>query len=212
MLIESVMLSNHLILCCLLILLLSIFPSIRVFSGELTLHITWPKYWSFNFSISLSSEYSGLISFRIDWFGLLAVQATLECLLQHHSSKAPILQCSAFFMVQFSHPYMNTGKTIASTIWASDGKVVSLLFNTLFSFVIVLLPSCQQISHWVLQRWELRVGESGPGRVRVCCGWDTSSSLLFDTSLEKWGLVCDCWRCYSLSTRADVARWYQERL
>ena len=114
--IESVMPSNHLILCCSLFFLPSIFPSIRVFSNESVLGIRWPKYWNFSFSISSSNEYSGLISFRIDWFDLLAVPGTLENLLQHHSLKASVLQCSAFFMVQFSHLYMTTGKTIALTI------------------------------------------------------------------------------------------------
>ena len=136
--IESVMPSNHLIVCCPLLLLLSIFPSIRVFSNKLDLHIRWPKYWSF--SISPSSEYSWLISFRIDLFDLLAVQVTLKSLFQHHSSKALILWCSTFFMVQLSHPYMTTGKTIALTIWTFDHKVISLLFNTTFSFVIDFLP------------------------------------------------------------------------
>ena len=115
--IESVMPSNHLVLCHCLLLLPSVFPSIRVFFSELTLCIRWPKYWSFIFSISLSSEYSGLISFRIDWLDLLAVQGTLKSLLQHHSSKALILWCSAFFIVQLSHPYMITAKTIALTLW-----------------------------------------------------------------------------------------------
>ena len=115
--IESVMLSNHLVLCHPFLLLTSIFPSIRVFSNESALHIRWPKYWSFIFSISLSNEYSGLISFRIDWLDLLAVQRTLKSLLQHHSSKVSILWCSAFFTVQLSHPYMNTGKSIALTRW-----------------------------------------------------------------------------------------------
>ena len=126
--IESVMPSNHLILCCLLLCLPSIFPSIRVFSNESALRIRWPKYWSFSFSISPSNEYSGLISFRIDWFDLLEVQGTLKSLLQHHSSKASILRCSAFFIVQLSHPYMTTGKTIALTRWTFVGKVMSLLF------------------------------------------------------------------------------------
>ena len=115
--IESVMPSNHLILCHLLLLLPSIFPSIRVFSSELALHIRWPKYWSFCFSISPSNEYSGLISFRINWFDLLAVQRTLKSLLQHHSSKASFLQCSANIIVLFSHLYMTTGKTIALNLW-----------------------------------------------------------------------------------------------
>ena len=125
--IKSVMPSNHLILCCRLLLPLSIFPSIRIFSNESALHIRWPKYWSFSFSISPSNEYSGLISFRIDWLDLLAVQGTLKSLLQHHSSKASILRHLAFFMVQLSHPYMNTGKTIALTRWTFVGKVMSLL-------------------------------------------------------------------------------------
>ena len=138
--IESVMPPNHLILCRPLLLLSSIFPSIRVFSSELLLHIRWSKYWTFSFSISPSNEYSGLIAFRIDWFDLLAVQGTLKSLLQHHSSKASILQHSAFFMVQLSHPYMTTGKTIALTIPTFAGKVMSLLFNMLSRLVIAFLP------------------------------------------------------------------------
>ena len=127
--------SNYLILCHPL-LLPSVCPSISVFSNESALYIRWPKYWSFSFSISPSNEYSGLISFRMDWLDLLAVQGTLKSLLQHHSSKASILQCSAFFMVQLSHPYMTTGKTIALTRWTFVGKVMSLLFNMLSSLVI----------------------------------------------------------------------------
>ena len=118
--------SNHLILCHPLLLLPSIFPSIKVFSNESVLRIRWPKYWSFSFNISPSSEYSGLISFRINWFDLLAVQGTLKSVLQHHSSKASTLQCSAFFIVQLSHPYMTTGKTVALTRWTVVGKVTSL--------------------------------------------------------------------------------------
>ena len=138
--------SNHLILCCPLLLLPSIFPSIRVFSNESALLIRWPKYWSF--SISPSSEYSGLIFFRIDKFDLLAVQGTLKSLLQHHSSKASVLRSSAFFMVQLSHPYMTTGKILALTIQTFVSKVMSLLLNTLFRFVIALLPrsNCLLIS------------------------------------------------------------------
>ena len=123
MFIELVMLSNHLILCCPLLLLPSIFPSIRVFSSESVLHIRWPKYWSFSFSISSFNEYSVLISFTIDWLDLLAVQGTLKSFLQHHSSKASILWRSAFFIVQLSHPYMTTGKTIALSRWTFVGKV-----------------------------------------------------------------------------------------
>ena len=131
---ESIMPSNHLILCHPLLLLPSIFPSIRVFSSESALLITWPKYWSFSFSISLSNEYSGLISSRIDWFDLLAVQGTLKSLLQHHSSKVSVLQCSAFFMVQLSHPYL-TGKTLALAIGTLVGKAMSLLLNTLSGMI-----------------------------------------------------------------------------
>ena len=136
--IESVMPSNHLILCCPLVILPSIFPSIRVFPSESAFHIRWPKYWSF--SISPSNQYSRLISFRIDWFDLLALQGTLKSLLQHHSSKASVLRCSAFFIVQLSHPYLTTGKTIALTIWTFVGKVMYLLFNMLSRFVTVFLP------------------------------------------------------------------------
>ena len=135
--IDSVMPSNHLILCRPLLLLPSIFPSIRVFSSESVLHIRWPKCWSFN--ISPSNEYSGLISFRTDWLDLLAGQGTLKSLLQHHSSKASILQCSTFFMVQLSHPYMTTGKTIALTLQTFVSKVMPLLFKMLSRLVIAVL-------------------------------------------------------------------------
>ena len=131
--IELVMPSNHLILCCPLLLLPSFFPSISVFSNESVLHIRWPKYWSFSFKISPSNEYLGLISFRMDWLDLLADQGTLKSLLQHHSSKTSILQCSALFMVQLSHPYMTTGKTIALTSRTFVSKIMSLLFNMLSS-------------------------------------------------------------------------------
>ena len=136
---ESVMLSKHLILCHPLLLLPSIFPSIRVFSNESDFHIRWPEYWRFSFNISPSNEHPGLISFRMDWLDLLAVQGTLKSLLQHHSSKASILWCSAFFIVQLSHPYMTTGKTIALTRWTFVGKVMSLLFNMLSRLVITFL-------------------------------------------------------------------------
>ena len=137
--IELVMPSNHFMHCHPLLLLPSIFPSIRVFSNESVLHIRWPKYWSFSFSINPSNEYSGLISFRVDWFDL-TVQGTLKSLLQHHSSKASILQRSAFFMVQLSHLYMTTGRTIALTRRTFVGKVMSLLFNILSRLVIAFLP------------------------------------------------------------------------
>ena len=144
MFIELVMPSSHLILCCSLLLLPSILPSIRVFSNESTLHIRWPKYWSFSFNIS-PSKHSGLISFRMDWLGLLAVQGTLKSLLQHHSSKASTLQHSAFFIVQLSHPYMTTGKTIALTRQTFVGKAMSLVFNMLSRLVITFLQRSKRL-------------------------------------------------------------------
>ena len=143
--IGSVMPSNHLILCCPLLLLPSIFPNISVFSNESALHIRWPKYWSFSFNISPSNEHPGLISFRIVWLDLLAIQGILKSLLQHHSSKASILQCSAFFIVQLSHPYMTTGKTMALAIWTFVDKVMSLLFNMLSRLVITFLPRSKHL-------------------------------------------------------------------
>ena len=145
MCLKSVMPSSHLILCRPLLLLPSIFPSIRVFSNESTLCMRWPKYWSFSFSIIPSNEHPGLISFRTDWLDLLAVQGTLKSLLQHHSSKSPILQCSAFYRVQLSHPYMTTGKTIALTRWTFVGKVMSLLLNMLSRSVITSLPRSKHL-------------------------------------------------------------------
>ena len=142
--IELVMPSNHLILCHPL-LLPSIPPSISVFSNESALRIRWPKYWSFSSSISPSNEYSGLSSFRMDWFDLLAVQGTLKSLLQHHSSKASVLQCSVFFIIQLSHPYMNTGKTIALMRQTFVGNVMSLLFNMLSKWVITFLPRSKHL-------------------------------------------------------------------
>ena len=159
--------SNHPILCRPLLLLPSIFPSIRVFSNESALRIRWPKYWSYSFNISPSKEHPGLISFRMDWLDLLAVQGTLKSLLQHHSSKASILWSSAFFIVQLSHPYMTTGKTIALTRWTFVGKVMSLLFNMLSRLVITFLPRSKHLLISWLQRsgsiesmpamWETRV-------------------------------------------------------
>ena len=142
---ESVMPSNHLILCCPFLLLPSTFPSIRVFSNESALRIRWPKYWSFSFNISPSNDHPGLISFRMDWLELLAVQGTLKSLLQHHSSKASILQCSAFFIGQLSHPYMTTGKTIALTRWTFVDQVMSLLFNMLSGLVKTFLPRSKHL-------------------------------------------------------------------
>ena len=137
--------SSHLILCRPLFLLSPIPPSIRVFSNESTFHMRWPKYWSFSFSIIPSKEHPGLISFRMDWLDLLAVQGTLKSLLQHHTSKASILRRSAFFTVQLSHPYMTTGKTIALTRWTFVGKVMSLLFNMLSRLVITFLPRSKRL-------------------------------------------------------------------
>ena len=142
--IKSVMPSNHFILCCPLLLLPSIFPSIGVFSNESALHIRWPKYWSFSLGISPSNEHPELI-FRMDWLDLLAVQGTLKSLLQHHGSKVSILQCSAFFTIQLSHPYMTTGKTIALTRCTFVGKVMSLLFNMLSGLVITFLPRSKRV-------------------------------------------------------------------
>ena len=151
--IEPVMLSNHLILCCPILFLLSIFPGIKVFSSELALHIRWPKHWSFSFSISPYNEYSGLISFRIDWFDLLAIQGTLNSLLQHHSLKISVLQGSAFFIVQFSHSYMTTEKKKKHIFDYTDfmGKVMALLFNMLSRFFIVFLPRSKHLLIWRLQ-------------------------------------------------------------
>ena len=145
LLIESVMLFKHLILCHSLLLLPSIFPSIRVFSNKSVLRIRWPMYWSFSFNISPSNEHPGLVSFKMDWLDLLAVQGTCKSLLQHHSSKASILQHSAFFTVQLSHPYMTNGKTIALTRWTFVGKVISLLFNVLSRLVITFLPRSKRL-------------------------------------------------------------------
>ena len=185
--IESVMPSSHLILCCPL-LLLSIFPSIRVFSSESTLHMRWPKYWSFSFSISPSNEHPGLISFRMDCLDLLAVKGTLKSLLQHHSSKPSILPHSAFFTVQLSHPYMSTGKTIALTRRTFVGKVLSLLFNMVSRLVITVLPrsKCLLIS-W-LQSPSVVILEPPKNKV-----WHCSHCLPI---YFPWG---DGTRCHDLS-------------
>ena len=165
--------SNHLILCHPLLLLSSIFPSIRVFSNESALCIRWPKYRSFSFSISPSNEYSGLISFRIDWLGLLAVQGTLKNLLQHHSPKASILRHSDFFIVQLSYTCMTTGKTIALTRWTFVGKVMSLLFNMLSRLVIAFLPRSKHL----------------------LISWLQSSSAMI---LESKKIVCHCFHCFPI--------------
>ena len=152
--------SNHLILCHPLLLLSSIFPSIRVFSNESVLCIRWPKYWSFSFSISSTNEYSGLISFRMDWLDLLSVQGTLKSLLQHHSLKALILWCSALFIVQLLQPYMTTRKNIALTRWTFIGKVMSLLFNMLSRLVITFLPRSKRLLISWLQSCQMRLKQS----------------------------------------------------
>ena len=163
--------SNHLILCCPLLLLPSIFPTVRVFPDESVLHIRWPQYWSFSFSISPSNDYSQLISFRMDWLDLLAIQGTLKNLLQHHSSKASVLRCSAFFIVQLSHPYITTGKTIALTVWTFVGKVMSLLFNMLSRLVITFLPRSK----------------------RLLTSWLQSPS-----AVEPKKIVCHCFHCFPI--------------
>ena len=174
MFIKSLTPSNHLICCRLLLLLPSFFPSIRVFSNESILWISWPKYWSFSFSISPSNEYLGLISFRIDWFNFLAVQGTLRSLLQHCSSKQSILQHSAFFMIQLSHSYMTTGKTIALTRQTFVGKVISLLFDTLSRLVIAFLPR----SKYLLISW-----------------LQSPSTVIFGAQENK---VCHCFHCFPI--------------
>ena len=171
--IESVMSSNHLILCSPLLLLPSIIPRIRVFSNESALCIRWPKYWGFSFKISPTNEHPGLISFRKDWLDLLAVQGTLKSLLQHHSSKASILWCSAFFIVQLSHPYMTTGKTIALTRQTFVDKLMSLLFNMLSRLVITFLPRSK----------------------RLLISWLQSPSAVI---LEPPKIVCHCFHCFPI--------------
>ena len=166
--------SSHLILCHRLLLLPPIPPSIRVFSNESTLCIKWPKCWSFSFSISLSKEHPGLISFRMDWLDLLAVQGTLKSLLQHHNSKASVLQLSAFLTVQISHPYMTTGKTIALTNWTFVGTVMSLLFNMLSRLVITFLPRSKSLlSSWL--------------RVTICSDFGAQKNK-----------VCHCFHCFPI--------------
>jgi len=185
--IESMMPSIHLILCRLLLLLPSIFPSIRVFSNESVFHIKWPKYWSFSFNISPSNEYAGLFSFRMDWLDLLAVQGTLKSLLQHHSSKASILWCSAFFIVQLSHPYMTTGKTIALTRRTFVDKVMSLLFNMLSRFKGQKHEGQQgwdRVSEVVSKskRWG-RASGSLNEKVVIMCRWVIQSDLCFSNRI-----------------------------
>ena len=174
--IESVMPSSHLILCRPLLLLPPILPSIRVFSNESTLHMRWPKYWSFSFSIIPSKEIPGLISFRMDWLDLLAVQGTLKSLLQHHSSKTSILRHSAFFTVQLSHPYMTTGKTIALTRWTFVGKVMSLLLDMLSRLVITFLPKSKRLLISWLQSPSAVILE--PQKIRASTIWQMLPLIL----------------------------------
>ena len=171
--IKLVMPSNHLILYCPLLLLPSAFPRIRVFSNETFLCIKWPKYWSLSFNIIPSNEYSGLMTLRIDWFDLLAVQGTLKSLLQHHSSSATIIQCSAFLMVQLSHPYVTTGKTIALTRWTFVDKIMSLLFNMLSRLLIVFLSRSEHL----------------------LISWLQSPSAVI---LEPKKIVCHCFHCFPI--------------
>ena len=185
-----VMPSNHLILCCPFLLLPSIFPSIKIFSNESVLHIRWPKYWSFSFCISPSNEYSGLISFRTDWLDHLAVQGTLKSLLQQHSSKVSIFQCSAFFMAQLSHPYVTTGKTIALTRWPLSAKVTSVLFNMLSRFVIAFLLRRK----FLLISWL----------------WSTSAVILEPKKIESfYFLFQQHKRCLYTGTSPDGQYWNQ---
>ena len=191
--IESVMPSNHLILCWPLLLLLpSTFPSIRVFSSESCLRTRWLKYWNFSFSSILSNEYSGLISFRIDWFDLLAVQGTLKSLLQHHSSKTSVLQHSAFFMVQLSHLYLTTVKTIALTRWAFIGKAMSLLFNMPSGFVIAFLPMSKCLLILWLQSPSTVILK--PTEIKPVTVFHFSTSICHELmGLDAVILVFECW-------------------
>ena len=224
---ELVMTSNHLTrLCHPFLLLPSIFPSIRVFSNELALCIRWPKYWSFSFTISPTSEYSELISIRINWFDLLALQGTLKSLLQHHNSKASIPQPCAFFMVQLSHPYMTTGKTIALTIWTFVGKVMPLLFNTLSRFIIASLPrsKClliswlQSLSAVILEPKKIKSVTISIFSLFAMKWWDQMPwslffecwvlSQLFHSPLSMSGSHCYFLTCIQVSQKAGKVVWY----
>ena len=197
--IESVMPSNHLILCHPLLLLPSIFPSIRVFSSESALCTRWPKYWSFSLSISPSNEHPGLISFRMDWLGLHAVQGTLKSLLQHHSSKLSILLRSAFFIVQLSHPYMTTGKTIALTRQTFVGKVMSLLFNMLSRFIKAFLPWLQSLSAVILEPKKIvcHCFHCFPSICHEAMGPDTMIFIFWMLSLKPTFRKLRSWRLVS---------------
>ena len=185
--IELVMPSNHLFFCHPLLLLPSIFPSISIFSNESALHIRWPQYWSCSFSISPSNEYSGLISFRMDWLDLLAVQGTFKSLLQHHSSEASILWHSAFFIVQLSHPYTTIGKTIALTRWTFVGKVMSLLFNMLSRLVITFLPKSKHLLISWLQPPSAVILE--PQKINSATVSTVSPSIVMPNSLRPHGPI-----------------------
>ena len=211
--IESVMSSNHLILCFPLLLLPSVFPWIRVFSNESVLCIRWPEYYSFSFSISPSNEYSELISFRIDWFDLLAVQRTLKSLLQHHSSKASILRHSAFFTVQLSHPYMTAGKTIALTRWTFVSKVLSLLSNVLSRLVIAFLPRSKHLLISWLQSPSMVILE--PKKIKPVSV--SIFPIFFPIFIMKWwdqmpwSLFFECWvlsQYFSLSSFTFIKRLF----
>jgi len=188
--IRLVMPSNHLILCCPLLLPPSIFPSIWVFSNESVLCIRWPRYWSFSFSISPSNEYSGLISYRMDWLDLLAVQGTLKNLLQHHSSKASILSHSAFFIVQLSHPYMTTRQTIDLTRWTVVGKVMSLLFNMLSSLVIAFLPRSK---HFLISWQQSPIEILQPRKIKSLNCFHCFLIYLPWWDWMSWSSFSECW-------------------
>ena len=199
--------SNHLILCRLLLLLPSIFPSIRVFSNESVLCIRWPKYWSFSFSISPSNKHPGLISFRMDWLDLLTVQGTLKSLLQHHSSKESILLCSAFFIVQLSHPYMTTGKTIALTRQTFVGKVISLFFNMLSRLVITFLRRSKHLLISWLQSPSaviLEPQKTKPASFHcfpIYLPWSDGTGCLISTNIPIRGIFGITERIYSIKTQ-----------
>ena len=211
--IESVLPSNHLILCCPLLLSPSIFPSIRVFSSESALCIRWPKDWSFSFSLSPSNEYSGLISFQMDWLDLFAVQGTHKSLLQHHSSKASILQCLAFCIVQISHPYMTTGKTIALTTRTVVDELMSLLFNMLSRLVITFLPRSKRLliswlqspSAVVLEPRKITSAAISTVSPSICHGWD---QMPWSSFSECWALSQHFHSPLSLSSRGSLVLFH----
>ena len=197
--------SNHLILSLSLLLLPSVFPNIRVFSNESALLMRWVKYWSFSFSISPSNEYSGLISFMIDWLDLLALQGTLKSFIQHHSSTASISWCSAFFIVQLSHPYMNTRKTIALTRWTFFGKVMSLLFNMLSRFVIVFLPRRKHLLILWLQSPSLVILE--PRKIKSVTVSNVSSSICHEVMRPNTMILVFWMLSFKLTFLVSLKMW-----